>query len=112
MIIDFSALGSGKGKDIDLCSDCKYTVKIQRHNYPAVVDWLTGAQIMEQYGSRDVKITVRGIKRCAMHKARGGADAKGKPAFIEQALKSGIDVSEGVDDYRANIIKQRHPNAR
>jgi len=55
---------------------------------------------------------VRGIKRCARHKARGGADAKGKPAFIEQALKSGIDVSERVDDYRANIIKQRRPNAR
>jgi len=107
MIIDFSALGSGKGKDIDLCSDCKYTVKIQRHNYPAVVDWLTGAQIMEQYGSQDVKITVRGIKRCARHAARGGPNKAAKPAFLEAALNSGIDLNESVDDYRTNILKQR-----
>ena len=105
-------MGAGEGRQTDLCGECKYTLKIQRHNYPATMEWLTGAEIMEQYGAQDVKITVRGIKRCARHKARGGADAKGKPAFIEQALKSGIDVSERVDDYRANIIKQRRPNAR
>jgi len=112
MIIDFSALGSGKGKDIDLCSDCKYTVKIQRHNYPAVVDWLTGAQIMEQYGSRDVKITVRGIKRCARHAARGGHNKAAKPAFLEAALSSGIDLNESVDKYRSDILKSRHTNVR
>lgn len=76
------------------------------------MDWLTGAEITEQYGAQDVKITVRGIKRCARHKARGGADAKRSPGFMEAAMKSGIDVSESVDDYRANILKQRHPNAR
>jgi len=112
MIIDFSSLGSGSGKQVDLCDACIYTVKIQRHNYPAVVDWLTGAQIMEQYGSQDVKITVRGIKRCAMHAARGGVDAKARPKFLEAALKSGIDVNELVDDYRTNILKQRRPNVR
>jgi len=109
LILDFSSIGSGDGSQVDLCGDCKYTVKIQRHNYPAVVDWLTGAQIMEQYGSRDVKITVRGIKRCKRHAARGGADAPARPEFLKAALKSGIDVSESVDDYRENILKQRHP---
>ncbi len=109
MIIEFSSLGAGEG---DLCGECKYTLKIQHHNHPATMDWLTGSQIMEQYGSQDVKITVRGIKRCARHAARGGADAKRSPGFLEAALKSGIDISEGVDNYRANILKQRHPNVR
>ncbi len=108
MIIDFSSLGSGSGKQIDLCGDCKYTLKIQRHNYPAIMDWLTGAQIIEQYGAQDVKITVRGsIRRCARHAARGGADAKAKPAFLEAALKSGIDLNESVDSYRYDILKKR-----
>ena len=108
MIIDFSSLGTGDGKQVDLCSDCKYTLKIQRHNYPATMNWLTGAQVMEQYGSQDAKITVIGIKRCSRHAARGGADAKPKPAFLDAALKSGIDVNESVDDYRINILKQRN----
>lgn len=112
MIIDFSYLGSGDGKQTDLCSDCKYFLKISRHDGAPQVMWLTGAQVMEQYGNQDVKITLRGIKRCARHAARGGADAKAKPGFLEQALKSGIDISEDVDDYRTNILKQRHPNVR
>jgi len=62
---------------------------------------------MEQYGAQDVKITVRGIKRCARHAARGGADAKARPKFLEAALKSGIDVNESVDIYRRDILKQR-----
>jgi len=71
------------------------------------MDWLTGAEITEQYGAQDVKITVRGIKRCARHKARGGADAKAKPGFMAAALKSGVDISEGVDNYRYNILRGR-----
>lgn len=108
MIIEYSVLGSGDGKQVDLCGDCKYTIKIQRHNYPAVMDWITGSQIMEQYGSRDdVKVTITHIKRCVRHAVRGGADAKAKPAFLEAALKSGIDVNESVDDYRENILRMR-----
>jgi hypothetical protein len=110
MIIDFSSLGSGDGKNIDLCGDCRYSIKISRHNRAPQVAWLTGMQIVEQFGSQDVKITVRGIKRCARHAARGGADAKPRPAFIEHALRSGIDISDKVDDYRTNILKQRRPN--
>ncbi len=111
-IIEFSTLGSGEGKQTDLCGECKYTLKIQHHNHPATMDWLTGTEIMEQYGSQDVKITVRGIRRCARHAARGGPDAKGKPGFLEAALKSGIDVCEDVDTYRTDILKRMHPDRR
>jgi hypothetical protein len=108
MILDFSSLGTGDGKQIDICGECKYFLKISRHDYPATAAWLTGEQIMDQYGSHDVKITVRGIRRCARHAARGGDEKKARPVFIEQALKSGIDISEDVDDYREDILKQRH----
>ncbi len=76
------------------------------------MDWLSGTEIMEQYSSQDVKITVRGIRRCARHAARGGADAKRSPGFLEAALKSGIDVSEDVDIYRTDILKRMHPERR
>lgn len=109
MIIQFSALGAGDSRQTDLCGDCKYTLMIQRHDYPATMSWLTGSQIMEQYGSQDVKITVRGIKPCIRHAARGGADGKRGPRFLEAALKSGIDISDNVDEYRKNILKQRYP---
>lgn len=88
---------------MDLCGECKYTLKIQRHNYPPTVDWLTGAEIMQKYGSQDVKITVRGIKRCARHAAR---DADVRPAFLEAAIKSGVDISEHVDDYRRDLRRR------
>ena len=107
MIIEFSKLGAGEGKQTDLCGECKYTLKIQRHNYPPTISWLTGEQIKEQYGSRDVKITVQAIKRCHRHAARNPTKAA-KPAFLEAALRSGIDVYEDVDKYRQNILKARH----
>ena len=111
MIIDFSSLGSGDGGQVDLCGECKYTIKIQRHNYPATMDWLTGTEITEQYGSQDVKITVRGIKRCAGHR-EWNPEKAAKPAFLEAALKSGIDIYEDVDIYRKDILKSRHPVRR
>lgn len=101
-------MGEGEGKQTDLCGECHYSLKISRHDRAPQVTWLTGAQIMEQYGSQDVKITVRGIRRCKRHAARGGTDAPAKPGFMEAALSSGIDISEDVDDYRTNILKQRH----
>ncbi len=111
MILDFSSLGSGDGRQVDMCGECKYTLKIRRHNHPPTIDWLTGAQIREQYGSRDVKIIVQAIRPCHRHVARNPEKAA-KPAFLEAALSSGIDINESVDDYRTNILKQRHPNVR
>lgn len=107
MIIDFSSLGSGDGKQVDLCSDCAYSLKISHRGRVPQMLWLTGAQITEQYGSQDVKINIRGIKRCAKHAKRGGADAKAQPAFLEAALKSGVDILENVDNYRVNILKRK-----
>ncbi len=107
MIIDFSSLGTGAGKQVDLCSECKYFMKVSCHDRAPQVTWLTGAQIMEQYGSKDVKLTVHGIRRCARHAARGGVDAKVKPAFMDAVLKSGADISEDVDEYRYNILRSK-----
>lgn len=109
MIIEFSSLGSGELKDTNICPECKYFINIRYRSSVPTVDWLTGEEIMLVYGSQDVKIAVRGLKRCVRHAARGGADAKQRPAFLEAALKSGIDINEGVDDYRTNILRQRHP---
>ena len=109
--IDFSSLGSGTGKQVDLCGECRYSLKISRRDRAPQVAWLTGAQAMEQYGRQDVKITVRGIKRCARHAARG-TEAKARPAFLREAMESGIDINESVDNYRTDILKQRRPNVR
>lgn len=65
---------------------------------------------MEQYCSQDVKITVRGIKRCARHAVRGGMNAKEKPVFVEAAMKSGIDITEKLDDYRTDVLRRKRPS--
>lgn len=111
VIINFSTLGGGDGRHVDLCGECKYTIKIQRHNHAPQISWLTGDQITQQYGTQDVKITIQGIKRCHRHAARGN-NAKPQPAFLNAALRSGIEINPGVDDYRDNILKTRHPNVR
>jgi hypothetical protein len=110
MIIDFSSIGSGAGKCVDLCAECRYFIKIQHRGMPAQVAWLSGAQIEGQYGARDVKITILGLKRCKQHSGgvqKGNADKKPRHAFMEAAMKSGIDVTPELDDYRYNILKQR-----
>lgn len=114
MIIDFSSLGSGTGKQVDLCAECRYFIKIQHHNMPAQVAWLSGAQLEGQYGSRDVKITIQGLKRCKQHSGgvkQGTVDRKPRHAFMEAAMRSRIDICEDVDKYKHDILKQRHPNA-
>lgn len=112
MIIDFSSLGSGTGKQVDLCAECRYFIKIQHHNRPAQVAWLSGAQIEGQYGPRDVKITIQGLKRCKNHSGgvhrESASKNKLRPAFMEAAMRSGIDICEDVDKYKHNILKQRH----
>lgn len=106
MIIDFSSLGTGDGRQTDLCGECHYSMKISRHDRAPQITWLTGAQVMEQFGSQDVKITVRGMRRCARHAARGGPGAPAKPGFMEAALKSGVDITEDVDNYRYDILRK------
>jgi hypothetical protein len=102
MIIDFSSLGSGAGRQVDLCAECRYFVKISYHNRPAQVAWLSGAQIEGQYGAKDVKITIQGLKRCKQHsggaKKEASANRKPRPAFMEAAMRSGIDINPQVDD--------------
>jgi hypothetical protein len=115
MIIDFSSLGSGAGKQVDLCAECRYFVKIQHHNRPAQAAWLSGAQIEGQYGARDVRITIQGLKRCKQHsggvKTTVNTNKKPRPKFMEAAMRSGIDINTSVDDYKT-ILKQRVPNVR
>jgi hypothetical protein len=107
MIIGFSSLGCGAGKDVDLCGDCKYSIKIQYRTDVPKVAWLTGDQIRQQYEDKDVKITIRALTRCKAHASN--RSAKARPAFMEAALKSGIDVIQRVDLYRRDILRERHP---
>jgi len=116
MIIDFSSLGSGTGKQADLCNECRYFIKIQHRNRPAQVSWLSGEQITGRFGAEDVKITIQGLKRCKHHS--GGVKIESarknriaRPEFLEAAMRSGIDIVPVVDDYRYNR-KQRVPNVR
>lgn len=109
MILDFSSLGSGAGNHVDLCPECKYFINIRYRSSVPTVSWLTGEEIMLVYGSQDVKIAVRGIKGCKNHGPRRGQEDKAKPAFLRAALRSGININENVDDYRTNILRQRHP---
>ncbi len=60
---------------------------------------------MQQYRDKDVKITVRGLKRCTVHHP----SKETAPEFLMAALKSGIDLSERVDRYRYDILKRRQP---
>lgn len=113
MLVDFSSLGSGTGSQTDLCAECRYFIKIQHRNMPAQVAWLSGAQIEGQYGARDVKITIQGLKRCKRHGGglkNGNTDKKPRHAFMEAAMRSGIDLNPQVDDYKQDILKQRYPN--
>jgi hypothetical protein len=100
MIIDFSSIGSGAGQQVDLCAECRYFIKIQHLlTQPAQVAWLSGAQIEGQYGARDVRITIQGLKRCKRHGGgvkNGNVDKKPRHAFMEAAMKSGIDVNEAM----------------
>lgn len=104
LIIDFSSLGSGTGNQVDLCGTCRYFIKIQYRNQVPTVAWLTGEAIMQQYRDKDVKITVRGLKRCVEHQSSPRETA---PEFLKVALQSGIDISERVDRYRYDILKGR-----
>ena len=100
MIIDFSSLGSGAGKQTDLCNECRYFIKIQHRNRPAQVSWLSGEQITGRFGAEDVKITIQGLKRCKWHGGglkNGNADRKPRHAFMEAAMRSGININEAVD---------------
>ena len=107
MIIDFSSLGSGAGKDVDLCGDCRYFVTVRfRADVPKVA-WLTGDEIRKQYKDKDVKIVIRALTRCQGHASPKGA--KPQPEFMNAALRSGIDVNEVVDRYRRDVLRERHP---
>jgi hypothetical protein len=112
MIIDFSSLGSGTGKQVDLCDQCRYFIKISMRDSVPKAAWHTGEQIKGGFSHKDVKITISGIKRCKRHGGglkNGNADRKPKPAFLEAAIRSGIDINESLDDYRSDILKQRQP---
>ncbi len=112
MIIEFSCLGIGSGRQTDLCGQCRYFLKIQYRDKPAQVAWLSGAQIEGRYGAEDVKITIHGLKRCKRHGGglkTGNADRKPRRAFMEAAIRSGIDILEGVDD---NRYDRRQRNVR
>lgn len=61
---------------------------------------------MQQYRDKEVKITVRGLRRCAAHSPSTGKTA---PEFLKAALKSGIDVAERADQYRYDILNRRQP---
>jgi hypothetical protein len=105
MIIDFSGInhpqtmGSGQGKHVDLCPDCKYFLHVHYRSRLPTPEWLTGAKITEKYGNQDVKISIHAMTRCASHASPAGA--KMRQAFLEAAIKSGIDVMETVDDFRS-----------
>lgn len=107
MIIDFSTLGTGQGKDVDLCGQCKYFITVRfRADVPKVA-WLTGDEIRKQYKDKDVKIVIRALTRCKGHSSPKGA--KPQPEFMNAALRSGIDVKDVVDRYRRDVLGQRHP---
>lgn len=103
MIIEFSSLGSGTEKQVDLCGTCRYFINVQYRNRVPTAAWLTGDEIMQQYRDKEVKITVRGLKRCTAHRS----SARETPEFLKAALKSGIDISERTDRYRYDILKER-----
>jgi len=114
MIIDFSSLGSGTGKQTDLCNECRYFVKISMRDSVPKAAWYTGEQIIGGFGRRDVKITIQGLKRCKRHgggmKNNMHANKKPRAEFMKAAMRSGIDVHEAVDNYKHDILKQRSPN--
>ncbi len=108
MRLEFSSLGTSTGKQTDLCGQCRYFIKIQHHDRPAQVAWMSGEQITGRFGAEDVKITIQGLKRCKRHgggmKNNVHANKKLRPEFIEAAMRSGIDLNESVDDYH-DILK-------
>ena len=107
MIIEFSSLGSGDDQ-VDLCGECKYSVKVLSHNHVAQWRFYNGTDIKSLYGDKDVKLVVVGIKRCHAHAARN-PEKPAKPAFLEAALNSGIDINDRVDEYRYSILRSRFP---
>lgn len=104
LIIDFSSLGSGTGRQVDLCGTCRYFIKIQYRNQVPTATWHTGEEIIRHYQDKEVKITVRGLKTCQAHHF-----SKDAPGFLQAALRSGIDISERVDSYRYDILKRMQP---
>ena len=112
MIIDFSSLGSGECKGVDLCGDCRYFLRISYRDRVPQISWLSGTQIMDQFSNQDVKITVRSINPCARHAASAkymreaaAGGTKGDTRFLNRALRSGVDINAAVDDYRS-VIKR------
>ncbi len=106
LIIDFSSLGSGTVNQVDLCGTCRYFINVQYRDRVPTAAWLTGEEIMQQYRDKEVKITVRGLKRCTDHRSPVRETV---PEFLMAALRSGIDITEGVDRYRYDILKRRQP---
>ena len=112
MKIDFSSLGSGTGKQVDLCDQCRYFIKISARDSVPKVAWHTGEQIIGGFSHKDVKITISGIKRCKRHGGglkNGNADRKPQAAYMKAAMRSGIDLNPEIDNYKSDILKQR-PN--
>jgi len=111
MIIEFALMGSGQGKDVTLCDECFYSVKVRYRSSAGrlpTLDLLTGAQIKERYGNKDVKVQITAISRvCRQHKAR--KNEKPGPDLMNAALKSGIDILPEVDKWRYEVLNQRHP---